>query len=114
MNSISFVLESNCYNISGNNLAVDSILSGANTKLVDNSPEKCSQFCAKSNFAYAGVQYNKCFCGNQMPSASQRSFGCYSVCPGDNLEQCGGFTVMNVYKVKGMNSSLRQYTLKTA
>ena len=110
MNSISFVLESNCYNISGNNLAVDSILSGANTKLVDNSPEKCSQFCEKSNFAYAGVQYNKCFCGNQMPSASQRSFGCYSVCPGDNLEQCGGFTVMNVYKVKGMmNYSLRQY-----
>ena len=38
-----------------------------------------------------------------MPSESQRSVGCYSDCPGDNLERCGGLTAMNIYIVKGMN-----------
>jgi len=65
-----------------------------------NSPTVCSELCAKTGFAYAGVQYGaECFCGNGAVDTDKKlpDAKCGMPCSGRQDLTCGGYLTMQVY-----------------
>lgn len=78
----------------------------------------CQTTCA-ANYAFAVVQYQKCWCSNYIPSSQVSVGGCNQDCPGFPSEKCGntdeglfGYIALNKQPlgVAGASSSLQSST----
>ncbi|XP_063968165.1 uncharacterized protein LOC129280318 isoform X2 [Lytechinus pictus] len=64
----------------------------------------CIKVCKRNGYFYAGVEYTtQCFCGARDEYISRdgkvRDHLCDDICPGDNLESCGGSDRISIYQV---------------
>ena len=69
--------------------------------------EKCVDFCAKSNYTLAGLEYGiQCFCARNFtgnftddnPAPKLDKDQCSMTCAGNDDEVCGGFYKLTVYE----------------
>ena len=74
------------------------------TALPENNPANCIRHCKRQGSRFAGVQNDKCRCGDTQPSKEDKGDECYQTCPGGILENCGGGTGWwNVFSVQGIS-----------
>ncbi|XP_014771072.2 uncharacterized protein LOC106869731 [Octopus bimaculoides] len=62
--------------------------------------KNCQNKCGKWNYKYAGLQHGSlCFCGNSYDKYGAAAEDlCYSSCPGNKEDFCGGYLTNSVYK----------------
>ncbi|KAF2218314.1 hypothetical protein BDZ85DRAFT_311109, partial [Elsinoe ampelina] len=77
-------------------------LNAITTKFDKMTVEMCQTYCASKGYRYSGVEYrNECRCDNAInPTAIfypgvNMSSGCNMLCPGNQVELCGGANYMN-------------------
>ena len=71
-----------------------------------NSPAKCGAHCREAGYTYFGLQansfnprYSQCFCGNTLGTERKRpEEECYSKCPDDPSQICGGNWRQTLYR----------------
>ncbi|KAK9763334.1 hypothetical protein K7432_010090 [Basidiobolus ranarum] len=102
-------------NVSGYNMIgcyIDNLnnpsLKDASSIDVDQSSQKCGDFCSKRKTVYAGIRDGStCMCGNDLPSESllvKDDLLCNIPCPGAPQEKCGGKIYMSVWIVGSKSS----------
>jgi len=63
----------------------------------NNTASSCSLACRAAGYQYSGTEGDECYCGSTAPSESLLTDGCWSRCPGNSLQSCGGTWRINVY-----------------
>lgn len=63
--------------------------------------EKCTTFCQKGGFAFAGLEYSsECYCGNTLANGatlSAFSTQCNMPCSGNAGQTCGGPNAITLF-----------------
>lgn len=65
-----------------------------------NTIEVCTQTCAAGGNTIAGLEFGtQCFCGTSLGHSSQQVIesSCYSACPGNSSEICGGSSRLSIF-----------------
>jgi len=75
-------------------------LSAASWTAGDNSVDYCTTGCKELGYALSSMAGQKCNCGNTWDTTQGKpvpDFQCYTACPGNGNQTCGGYQVSSVW-----------------